>query len=113
MPALELTTVGRKSGKPRAVMLTSPVQLGDALVVVASKGGEDTHPEWFLNLRDNPSVEVSFKGAAKTPMAARVVDDAERDELWPKVVAAAKNYSGYQKKTTRKIPLVVLEPLNA
>ena len=58
MPVLELTTKGRKSGQPRSVMLTSPVQEGAALVVVASRGGDDQPPAWFLNLRDNPDVDV-------------------------------------------------------
>src|SRR6478752_8707288 len=68
MPVLELTTTGRKSGQPRSVMLTSPLQEGDTIVVVASRGGDDTHPAWFLNLRDNPDVQVAYKGAPKKPM---------------------------------------------
>ena len=65
MPVVELTTIGRKSGQPRSVMLTSPVQEGTTIVVVASRGGDDTHPAWFLNLRDNPDVEVAYKGGAE------------------------------------------------
>ncbi len=67
MPVLELTTVGRKSGEPRAVMLTSPVQEGDAIVIVASRGGDDTNPAWFLNLSANPAVEVALGGKPKAP----------------------------------------------
>jgi deazaflavin-dependent oxidoreductase (nitroreductase family) len=59
MPALELTTIGRKSGQPRSVLLTSPIQEGTTLVVVASRGGDDNHPAWFLNLRANPDVQVA------------------------------------------------------
>jgi deazaflavin-dependent oxidoreductase (nitroreductase family) len=110
MPVLELTTTGRKSGQPRSVLLTSPHQEGDTLVVVASRGGDDTHPAWFLNLRDNPDVEVSFKGAPKRPMHARVADADERAKLWPKITADFKNYGQYQTKTEREIPLVFLEP---
>jgi deazaflavin-dependent oxidoreductase (nitroreductase family) len=110
MPVLELTTVGRKSGRPRTVLLTSPHQEGDALVVVASRGGDDTHPAWFLNLRDNPDVEVSLKGAPKRPMRARVADAEERARLWPKIAAEFENYAQYQTKTEREIPLVFLEP---
>ncbi|MFJ7215620.1 nitroreductase/quinone reductase family protein [Amycolatopsis sp. NPDC098790] len=110
MPVLELTTVGRKSGQPRTVLLTSPHQDGDTLVVVASRGGDDTHPAWFLNLRDNPDVEVSLKGAPKRPMRARVADAGERAKLWPKISGQFKNYAGYQTKTEREIPLVFLEP---
>ncbi|MDQ1385268.1 MAG: hypothetical protein QOG65_2647 [Actinomycetota bacterium] len=110
MPVLELTTTGRKSGQPRAVMLTSPLQEGDTIVVVASRGGDDTHPAWFLNLRDHPEVEVAYKGAPKQPMRARVANAEERARMWPLVTADHKNYAGYQTKTTREIPLVLLEP---
>ncbi|MBE1496436.1 deazaflavin-dependent oxidoreductase (nitroreductase family) [Amycolatopsis lexingtonensis] len=110
MPVLELTTVGRKSGQPRTVLLTSPHQEGDALVVVASRGGDHKHPAWFLNLRDQPDVEVSLKGAPKRPMRARVASAEERAKLWPKIAGDFKNYAQYQTKTEREIPLVFLEP---
>jgi deazaflavin-dependent oxidoreductase (nitroreductase family) len=110
MPVLELTTTGRKSGQPRSVMLTSPLQEGNTIVVVASRGGDDTHPAWFLNLSDNPAVEVAYKGAPKQPMHARVANTEERARMWPLVTADHKNYAGYQTKTTREIPLVLLEP---
>ena len=110
MPVLELTTTGRKSKQPRAVMLTSPLQEGSTVVIVASRGGDDQHPAWFLNLRDDPNVEVSLKGAPKQPMTARVATPAERARMWPKIVADHKNYGGYQKRTEREIPLVLLEP---
>jgi deazaflavin-dependent oxidoreductase (nitroreductase family) len=110
MPVLELTTTGRKSGQPRSVMLTSPLQEGSTLVIVASRGGDDQHPAWFLNLRDNPDVEVAFKGGPKQPMRARVATPEERARLWPLVTADHKNYAGYQTKTQREIPLVLLEP---
>jgi len=105
MPALELTTIGRKSGQPRAVMLTSPLQEGATIVVVASRGGDDTHPAWYLNLRDNPDVVVAYQ-----EMAARIASPDERARLWPLVIADHKNYAGYQTKTDREIPLVLLEP---
>lgn len=110
MPVLELTTTGRKSGQPRAVMLTSPLQEGSTVVIVASRGGDDQNPAWFLNLRDDPHVEVSLKGAPKQPMTARVATPEERARMWPKIVADHKNYGGYQKRTEREIPLVLLEP---
>jgi deazaflavin-dependent oxidoreductase (nitroreductase family) len=113
MPVLELTTTGRKSGQRRSVMLTSPIQEGSTIVVVASRGGDDTHPAWFLNLRDDPDVEVSYKGAPKQKMRARVAAADERARLWPLVTADHKNYAGYQTKTTREIPLVLLEPAPA
>jgi len=110
MPVLELTTTGRKSGQKRSVMLTSPIQEGDAIVVVASRGGDDVHPAWFLNLQADPDVDVSFKGAPAEPMTAHVATAEERDRLWPQVTADYKNYAAYQKKTQREIPLVVLTP---
>ncbi|WP_231951629.1 nitroreductase family deazaflavin-dependent oxidoreductase [Nocardia terpenica] len=109
MPVLMLTTTGRKSGKQRTTMLTAPVQENGTFVVVASGGGSDTTPAWFLNLRDNPMVEVS-DGAQARPMRARIASAQERAELWPKVVAEYQGYEEYQKKTTREIPLVILEP---
>jgi deazaflavin-dependent oxidoreductase (nitroreductase family) len=110
MPVLELTTTGRKSGQPRSVMLTSPLQEGSTIVIVASRGGDDHHPAWLLNLRDNPDVEVAWKGEPKRPMTARIASAEERARLWPLVAADHKNYAGYQTKTQREIPLVLLEP---
>ena len=110
MPVLELTTIGRRSGNSRPVMLTSPHQEGDTLVIVASKGGTDTHPAWFLNLRENPQVAVSMKGAPERKMTARVASTEERERLWPIVTGKYANYAGYQKKTDREIPLILLEP---
>ena len=110
MPVLELTTTGRRSGRSRSVMLTSPYREGERIVIVASKGGEDTHPAWFLNLRENPQVVVSMKGAPGVPMLARVTSREERERLWPIVAEKYANYAGYQAKTDREIPLVLLEP---
>jgi deazaflavin-dependent oxidoreductase (nitroreductase family) len=109
MPVLMLTTTGRKSGEKRTTMLTSPLQDDDKIVIVASKGGDDRHPDWFLNLRDHPKVEVTMGGVAKA-MTARVADGDEKAELWPRIVADHDNYAGYQRKTERDIPVVVLEP---
>jgi deazaflavin-dependent oxidoreductase (nitroreductase family) len=109
MPVLELTTTGRKTGRPRSVMLTSPVQVGTTLVVVASRGGDDQPPAWFLNLQDNPHVGVALQGRPTQPMRARVANPEERTRLWPQVIADHKNYADYQAKTTREIALVLLE----
>jgi deazaflavin-dependent oxidoreductase (nitroreductase family) len=113
MPVVELTTTGRKSGQRHTVMLTSPVQEGDAIVIVASRGGDDHHPAWFLNLRDHPDVEVVVGGKPKQAMRARVATAEERAALWPKVTTAYKGYGNYQAKTKREIPLVLLEPAGA
>jgi deazaflavin-dependent oxidoreductase (nitroreductase family) len=109
MPVLMLTTTGRKSGQARTTMLTSPLQDGDTIVLVASKGGDDRNPAWFLNLRDHPQVQVTMGGTTR-PMSARVADVDEKAVLWPRIVADHDNYAGYQRKTDRDIPVVVLEP---
>ena len=109
MPVLALTTTGRKSGKKRTTMLTSPVQEGDAIVIVASYGGDDRHPQWFLNLRDNPDVEITMNGKTRR-MQARVASPEEKAELWPRVVEAYRGYGQYQQRTDRDIPLVICEP---
>ncbi len=110
MPVLELTTTGRKSGRAHTVMLTAPLTEGDALIVVASRGGDDRAPAWFLNLRDNPDVEVALRGKPKQRMTARVAGADERTRLWPRITADHRNYATYQTKTSREIPLVFLEP---
>jgi deazaflavin-dependent oxidoreductase (nitroreductase family) len=110
LPTVELTTRGRRSGRPRVSMLTVPVQVGDALVVVASAGGDDRHPAWYLNLVDEPRVQVAVSGGPPRPMVARVATPDERAELWPRVTAALSNYAEYQTRTSRVIPLVLLEP---
>jgi deazaflavin-dependent oxidoreductase (nitroreductase family) len=110
MPVLELTTTGRRTGRPRSVMLTSPLRDGAALVVVASRGGDDRPPSWFLNLQANPDVVVTLQGAPNQPMRARVANAVERTRLWPQVTADHQNYAEYQTRTSREIALVLLEP---
>jgi deazaflavin-dependent oxidoreductase (nitroreductase family) len=110
MPVVELTTTGRRSGERRATMLTSPVRDGEAYVVVASRGGDDRHPAWFLNLRDDPNVEVVIEARPSVAMLARIATTEERARLWPLITAKYANYAGYQQKTDREIPLVLLEP---
>ena len=109
MPALMLTTTGRKTGAKRQSMLTSPVQDGENVVIVASWGGDDRHPKWYLNLQANPDVEVVMAGK-KQDMRAHVATPEEKAELWPRVVATYKGYGQYQTKTDREIPLVILSP---
>jgi len=109
MPVLMLGTIGRKSGKLRTTMLTSPVQDGNALVIVASYGGDNRHPTWFLNLQANPDVEVTMRGRTRN-MRARVASTEERASLWPRVTQKYRGYASYQKRTVREIPLVILEP---
>lgn len=110
MPVVKLTTTGRRSGRPRTVMLSAPHTDGDTLVLVASKAGADHHPAWFLNLRENPEVTVETRGTGPRRMTARVASDEERAELWPAVTAKQPAYGRYQDRTEREIPLVLLEP---
>ncbi|MEY2454609.1 MAG: hypothetical protein QOD92_4183 [Acidimicrobiaceae bacterium] len=110
MPVVILTTTGRKTGKERTTMLTTPVHDDNRVVLVASYGGDDRHPAWFLNVRDNPDVELEMRGKKRT-MHAHVASGEEKEVLWPQVVSAYKGYAQYQTKTERDIPLVILEPV--
>jgi F420H(2)-dependent quinone reductase len=106
-PMLLLDHVGAKSGTKR----TSPlvyVRDGDDIVLVASKGGNPKNPAWFHNLKANPETTIQI-GSEKRPVRARIATDEERKRLWPKAVKTYSGYDGYQKRTDRKIPLVVLE----
>ncbi|MGH9274729.1 MAG: nitroreductase/quinone reductase family protein [Acidimicrobiales bacterium] len=109
MPAVELHTTGRKSGQRRSVMLTAPILEPGRVVLVASKGGDDRHPDWYRNLVDQPDVEITRNGKT-SPMRARTADATEKAELWPTIVAAYKGYAGYQRRTDRDIPVVICEP---
>ncbi len=109
MPVLELTTTGRKSGEPRSTMLTTPWRDGDSMAIVASAGGNDTHPSWYLNLEADPMVTVRTRDGER-PMTARTATGQERAELWEQISTKYTNYADYQKKTDREIPVVVLEP---
>lgn len=109
MPIVELRTTGRRSGRPRTVVLTAPVIADERVVLVASRGGDDRDPAWYRNLVANPSVELTVRRVTR-PMTARTADAGERAELWPKVVSAYRGYAAYQRRTTREIPLVICEP---
>ncbi len=113
MPTVRLTTTGRRSGASRTVLLASPLVEGDAVVLVASRGGDDRHPDWYRNAIAHPAVEVQVAGGASVPMVAREAEGAERDALWKRLVAAEPRYARYQAKTTRVIPVLVLEPASA
>ena len=105
--SLLLTTIGRRSGKKH----TSPLfygTAGDAYVIIGSKGGADTQPGWYLNLRANPVVEVQVAREQFTARA-RVAAGKEREQLWEQMVQLYPPYRDYQKKTKREIPVVVLE----
>jgi deazaflavin-dependent oxidoreductase (nitroreductase family) len=107
---LLLTTTGRKSGKAR----TSPLLYlrdGERYVVVASKGGFPSHPAWYLNLLENPRVQVEV-GPETKQMTARTASPEEKARYWPSLVGMYKYYARYQERTERPIPVVVLEASN-
>lgn len=109
MPAVELHTTGRSSGKRRSAMLTAPVHEQGRYVLVASMGGDDRNPQWYLNLVVNPDVEITVRDQT-LPMRARTATAAEKAELWPRITAVNSGYAGYQRKTSRDIPVVICEP---
>ena len=107
-PTLLLDHVGAKSGKRR----TSPLaygQDGEDLILVASKGGYPKNPAWFHNLRAHPDTSVQV-GSRRLQVHAHVANAQERTRLWPKMVKLYGGYEGYQARTEREIPLVILSP---
>ena len=105
--ALLLTTTGRRSGEPRELPLIYG-RHGDDYLVVASKGGAPEHPAWYLNLQANPEVEVQV-AADRFPARARTATADERAELWETMTAEWPAYDEYQTRTSRPIPVVILE----
>ena len=104
---LILFTTGRRSGERRSHALIFR-EHGGAYLVVASNGGADAPPAWFVNLSADPNVEVQIKGD-RFRATARVATPAEKPEMWAKMVEAWPDYDAYQRKTDREIPVVVLE----
>ena len=102
-----LTTTGRRTGQPRAVPLYAFPD-GDRLVIVGSRGGAARHPAWVANLRAQPRAGVRV-GRDDRHVVAREVDGAERERLWRLVCDAFPLYATYQRRTTRTIPVFVLE----
>jgi deazaflavin-dependent oxidoreductase (nitroreductase family) len=107
-PVVIVTMLGAKSGKVRKVPVMR-VEHDGKYAVVASMGGAPENPEWFHNIVTNPNVELQ-DGAVPKPYKARLVTGSERDEWWARSVEAFPNYAGYEKRTTREIPVFVLEP---
>jgi deazaflavin-dependent oxidoreductase (nitroreductase family) len=104
---LVLTTTGAKTGTTRKSALICGFD-GDDCIVVASQGGAPTHPNWYHNLVANPDVTVQLKGD-KFAARARTAQGSERDRLWKVMTDVWPNYDEYTKRTTRVIPVVVLE----
>jgi deazaflavin-dependent oxidoreductase (nitroreductase family) len=105
---LILFTTGRKSQTERRHALIFREWNDDAYLVVASKGGADAPPAWFLNLETDPNAEVQIKGQ-RFPVTARVANDDEKPAMWAKMTKVWPDYDGYQAKSSRTIPVVVLE----
>jgi deazaflavin-dependent oxidoreductase (nitroreductase family) len=106
-PLLLLTTTGAKSGK-RHTTPTMYLREGDRLLVFASKGGAPTHPDWYHNLQVNPRVTVEVGGEAYEATAT-VLKGEERDRLYARQAELYPQFADYQRKTTRKIPVIALE----
>ena len=107
-PMLLLDHVGAKSGTRRTTPL---LYIDDSpnVVIVASKGGYPKNPAWYYNLLAHPDVTVQI-GSERRAVRARVATPDERERLWPMAVDAYSGYRGYQQRTERVIPLVILEP---
>jgi F420H(2)-dependent quinone reductase len=105
-PVCLLTTTGRRSGRRRSVPLLY-LRDGKDLVVVASQGGAPRHPDWYFNLRTSPNAEVEI-GRSRFAVVARDAGEEERAMLWPRLVAIYPPYEQYQRRTTRRIPVVRL-----
>ena len=108
---LLLTTIGVRSGQPRVAPLAF-TRTGDHYVVIASKGGSPSHPDWYHNLVSNPTVTVEV-GGEKFQARARVAEGDEHDTLFEAQAREMPNFAEYQQKTSSKIPVVVLERLGA
>ena len=107
-PVLLLTTTGRKSGKRRTAPLLY-LEDGENIVIVASNGGNDQHPAWWPNLKQNPEAQVQIGKTSRRVRAARA-DEQEWARLWPLLLEMYGPYQEYQDTTQRKIPVVILRP---
>lgn len=108
VPICLLTTTGRVSGEPRTVPLLHMPD-GERVVLVASKGGLPTNPQWYGNLLAEPRVHVQV-GRRRREMRARPADATERALLWPRLVEMYRDFESYQQWTDREIPVVICEP---
>ena len=109
VPVLLLTTTGRKTGKQRTLPL-SYIMDDEAYVITASAGGAEKHPGWFFNIRSNPQAAIQVKDK-HIKVTAEIAGQEKKSELWARLVAVAPNFAGYQKRTSREIPMVILRPV--
>jgi F420H(2)-dependent quinone reductase len=108
-PMMLLTTTGRRSGQPRVTPLLC-IRDGDRYLAIGSNGGDDRTPQWVQNLLANAEASIDLKGET-IPVRARIATPEEKKALWPKAIAAYKGYDGYQRRTSRDIPVMILTPL--
>jgi F420H(2)-dependent quinone reductase len=106
---LLLTTTGRRSGKQRTVPLIY-IRDGSTYVITASAGGAERHPGWFFNLRSHPQASIQLK-EKQIRVTAEIAGPEKKPELWARLVEVASNFAGYQKRTGRDIPMVILHPV--
>jgi deazaflavin-dependent oxidoreductase (nitroreductase family) len=107
-PLLLLDTVGRKTGKRRTVPLVYFVDDG-RYIITASKGGSDSNPGWYYNLRANPQTTIQVKNKKLTVTASEATPE-ERTRLWARLVAQSPQFKNYETKTKRLIPMMILKP---
>lgn len=108
-PTMLLTVTGRKSGKPRIVPVIY-IKDGDRSVIAAAYSGSDTDPAWWLNLRADPRAEVQVMGSTMQVEATEASSD-DRPELWRRLVQMYPYFADYERRTTRQIPVIVLNPV--
>jgi deazaflavin-dependent oxidoreductase (nitroreductase family) len=106
MPVLMLTTTGRRTARSRTTPLTY-FELRDEIAIVASNGGEDSPPRWWLNLQAEPHATIAIEGRSEQ-VTARAATADEHAELWPVITATHPGYAAYARRTTRPIPVVLL-----
>jgi F420H(2)-dependent quinone reductase len=109
LPVLLLTATGRKSGKQRTLPLVY-IMDDTAYVITASAGGADKAPGWFFNVRSNPQATIQVKDK-HIKVTAEVAGSEKKSELWARLIEVAPNFAGYQKRTSREIPMVILHPV--
>ena len=108
-PVMLLTTVGRKSGAPRTVPVLY-LRDGENVIIVATGVGGSRHPVWYLNLEANPGANIEI-GPEEKEMRARRATEEERRVLWPRFVEMYRGFEGYQLRTEREIPVIILSPV--
>ena len=110
--ALRLTTIGRKSGQERSVII-GYIEEGPSLVAIAMNGWDDGHPSWWLNLEAHPDAVAQLTGKQPRPVRARLATGDERDRLWQRWVAVDPRIAAFSDQRSTDTPVVILEPRDA